>query len=454
MVAKEAKEIEELQSINDNTQVLGYDKAGNKYGWIQVGKISSSDWCGCRWRKDSLTTVGEPVGSIPKTEKMAELFGLGGYLVQNNHSRRKLSTSTHLQFASGGTAKLDGTMGHYQWGSGTNIYYATWEDDTYEYEAIDTKPIPGQMNIRVPVFSRSCAGYATIDRTENRLVSYINSDTRYRGGNNDAAKDGAYNSMLGLPATYIGVPTAATYARKNGSLWFCNERVVFAITAVIMRIYYHDRDIQAHLGIGCTCIGDWGENWGYYPYIPLSAGVGKGDYTGTFSVNVNNKTVATDIAGIPSFFGLKNFYKYLGCIEEDMLLSSNPDKTQSVYIEHNIDGHIFDVTKTDGKVLMGNTPTYGAAGWTYIKKEHLASLCNFPLEIGASQNTGYADGYYNPHATEGLRGPACLGLANRDALAGSLYFTGSLAPSTATASYGVVLCEFREAFSTEPTLIT
>ena len=78
MVAKEAKEIEELQSINDNTQVLGYDKAGNKYGWIQVGKISSSDWCGCRWRKDSLTTVGEPVGSIPKTEKMAELFGLGG----------------------------------------------------------------------------------------------------------------------------------------------------------------------------------------------------------------------------------------------------------------------------------------------------------------------------------------------------------------------------------------
>ena len=30
MAAKEAKEIEDLQSINDNTQVLGYDKAGNK----------------------------------------------------------------------------------------------------------------------------------------------------------------------------------------------------------------------------------------------------------------------------------------------------------------------------------------------------------------------------------------------------------------------------------------
>lgn len=454
MAAKEAKEIEDLQSINDNTQVLGYDKAGNKYGWIKVGQISSSDWCGCRWRKDSLTTVGEPVGSIPKIEKIAELFGLGGYLVQNNHSRRKLSTSTHLQFASGGTAKLDGTMGHYQWGSGTAIYYATWEDDIYDYEAIDTKPIPGQMNIRVPVFSRSCAGYATIDRTENRLVSYINSDTRYRGGNNDAAKDGAYNSMLGLPATNIGVPTAATYARKNGSLWFCNERVVFAITAVIMRIYYHDRDIQAHLGTGCTCIGAWGDNWGYYPYIPLSAGVEKGDYTGTFSVNVNNNTVATDIAGIPSFFGLKNFYKYLCCIEGDMLLSCNPDKTQSVYIEHNIDGHIFDVTKTDGKVLMGNTPAYGGERWEYIKKEHLASLCNFPLEIGASPNTGYADGYYNPHVTGGLRGPACFGFADFDALAGSLFFHGYYAPAYAYANFGVVLCEFREAFSTEPTLIT
>ena len=180
----------------------------------------------------------------------------------------------------------------------------------------------------------------------------------------------------------------------------------------------------------------------------------KGDYTGTFSVNVNNNTVATDIAGIPSFFGLKNFYKYLCCIEEDMLLSCNPNKTQSVYIEHNIDGHIFDVTKTDGKVLMGNTPAYGGAGWAYIKKEHLASLCNFPLEIGASQNTGSADGYYNPHATEGPRGPACFGDADNDALAGSLSFNGFYAPTSAYAHFGVVLCEFREAFSTEPTLIT
>ena len=58
-------------------------------------------------------------------------------------------------------------MGHYQWGSGVTIYYAPWEDETYLYEAVDTKPIPGQLNYKIPIFSRSCAGYATIDRTNN-----------------------------------------------------------------------------------------------------------------------------------------------------------------------------------------------------------------------------------------------------------------------------------------------
>ena len=118
---KEMKTVEDFQSINDNTKVLGYDASANKYGLISVGKINQTQWCGCRWRKDSLTTEGEPCGSLPKIECMAELFGLGGYLVRNDHSRRKLAVTDHNLFADGGTALLDGSMGHYQWGSGVTI---------------------------------------------------------------------------------------------------------------------------------------------------------------------------------------------------------------------------------------------------------------------------------------------------------------------------------------------
>jgi len=463
---KEMKTVEPFQSITDNTQVLGYDPTANKYGMISVGKINQTTWCGCRWRKDSLTTVGEPCGSLPKIERMAELFGLGGYLVSNDHSRRKLSESNHNEFAAGGTAKLDGTMGHYQWGSGVTIYYATWDDDTYEYEAVDTKPIPGQLNYKIPVFSRSCAGYATIDRTNQILVSFINSAAQYRGGNNDATLDSLFNSQLGKPATNFNVQTAAGYARKNGDLWFANERVVFAITGILKRIFFHNRSIQTAYnatlttdglhqggtGTGADTPADWNNDWHYYPYIPLSAGVEKGDFLGTFSVSITDSGGAKTISNIPSFLGLKNDYKYLGCIEEDTLLLCNSDGSQGVYIDNNIDGHRFDITTVNGKMFVGTTPVYSTAQWDYIKKEHLAYLCNFPLSVGATGSTGYGDGYYNPAATSGFRGASRLGSARNGDGAGSVFLDGRDAPSAANAYYGVSLCEFKEAFSTEPSL--
>ena len=181
--------MEILQSVNDNDFVLGYSASGKKAGLVRVGKINSTQWAGCRWRKDSVTAVGEPCGSLAKIERLAELLGLGGYLVQNDHTRRKLSKTNHNQFEGGATAALDGSMGHYQWGWGVNFYYATWEDDTYIYEAIDIKPIPGRRNYFIPVGSRSCAGYATLDRTTGALVSFVSYEARYRGGNNDATLD-------------------------------------------------------------------------------------------------------------------------------------------------------------------------------------------------------------------------------------------------------------------------
>ena len=466
MDAQEMKLLDVLQSVNDNDQLVGYSPSAQKYGLISVGKINQTQWCGCRWRKDSLTTAGEPCGSLPKIEKMAELFGLGGYLVRNDHSRRKLSPSNHNEFADGGAAQLDGSMGHYQWGSGVTIYYAFWEDETYLYEAVDTKPIPGQLNYRIPIFSRSCAGYATIDRTNNILVSYLNNAAQFRGGNNDASLDSLFNSQLGKPATNIAVPTAATYARRNGTLWFANERVAFAITAILKRIYFHNRSIQAAYnatltadglhqggtGDGCGQPSDWNNNWHYYPYIPLSAGVANGDMTGTFSVNINDNGTTRAISGIPSFLGLKNDYKYLGCIEEDTLLVCNSDKSQGVYIENNIDGHTFDVTTVNGKMFVGTTPPKAEAGWIGIKKLNLGNLCNFPLEVGTTGTTGYGDSYYNPAATSGLRGASRLGLAYDGDYAGSVCLSGYYGPSGAAAHCGVALCEFKEAFSTEPSL--
>ena len=88
-------------------------------------------------------------------------------MVKNNHSRRKLNKSDHRYYDDGSPVDFTGADGHYQWGWGVGIYYASWSDANYEYEAFDDRPIPGVPCVYIPVGSRSCAGYAQLDRTWN-----------------------------------------------------------------------------------------------------------------------------------------------------------------------------------------------------------------------------------------------------------------------------------------------
>ncbi|MBQ3700832.1 MAG: hypothetical protein II886_13160 [Prevotella sp.] len=424
----------------------------------------STTWCGCRWRLDSVATEGEPVGSLAKIEKMASIFGLGGYLVASDHTRQKLSASDHNYLADGQQAVLDGSAGHYQWGSNVPIYYAHWKDTVYEYEAIDIVPIPGHKNIRFPVFSRSCAGFAALDRTNLVLMSCINKTAQFRGGNN-SNWDGTWRSLLGKPVTNINVATVVGYARANGTLWFVNERAVFFLTAVIKRIFFHNRNIQAAVnatltadnlpqggtGQGVTQHPNWTEELAYNPYIDLDAGLELGDYTGSFSVTgLNKDDEEITLSDIPSFLGLKNDYKYLWATTEDELFINNTDKTQSMYIDNNIDGHVFDRSSIANHTLIGTTPS--ASAWQWIKEMQLDNACMVPTVIGASETTGWADGYYNPASGNTvLRGAVRLGDANNAGRAGSGCLNGDNAPSYADAHGGFALCEFSEAFTTEPT---
>ena len=141
-------------------------------------------------------------------------------------------------------------------------------------------------------------------------------------------------------------------------------------------------------------------------------------------------------------------------MEEDVLLNCNADKSQSVYVKHNIDGSNFDMTSIGDKVLMGRTPVCETADWYSISKLNLDGLVMYPLEVGATSTTGWADSYYSPAATSGLRGAACLGGAYYGGVAGSAFLYGDDAPSGALANRAACLCEFERPFSTVPTLFS
>ena len=465
----EKLKLREMESLNvgANTFVLGYDTKAGKAGLVAVSQVSGSlPWFGRKWAKGNSSPVGSPVGDFDLGQVLAKQLGLGGYLVTDAHARTKLSAANHNLLESGGAASLDGAAGHYQWGWNVPFYYQVYEDDNYLYETVSLGgPRPGFWNYYIPVGSRSCAGYAAMDRTNTKLMSVVNSTAQFRGGNNNAELDSAYNSQLCKPVTNMSISALRTAARKNGTLWFANERVMQYITAALKRIIFGNRNIQAAFnatldenglrqggtGLGIDTPTNWSSNFANYPYIRLDVGIEQGDLTGLISTTIDENGSSKAIGNIPSFYGLKNDYKYLYCMSENMLLQNNSDKSQSLYIDNNIDGSLMSLSSVAGLTQIAKGPVASAAGWQYAKEYTLKNLAFFPKEeLGGSTSTFYCDGYYNPAADSGLRGAKLLGYADYGASAGSVSLDGSTAPSAAPAHWGAFLCEYAEEFTSEP----
>ena len=459
----------ELEGLNvgANTCVVGYDTAAGKTGLIAVSQISGKlPWFGRKWAKGNSSPVGTAVGDFDLGQVLARQLGLGGYLVTDAHQRTKLSASNHNLLESGGAADLTGGAGHYQWGWNVPFYYQVYEDDYYLYETVSLGgPRPGFWNYYIPVGSRSCAGYAAMDRTNTKLMSVVNSTVQFRGGNNNSALDAAYDSQLCKPVSNMAISALRTAARKNGTLWFANERVMQYITAALKRIIFGNRNIQAAFnatldanglrqggtGQGIDLPTDWNVNFSYYPYIRLDVGIDQGDLTGLISTTIDENGANKTIGNIPSFYGLKNDYKYLYCMSENMLLQNNSDKSQSLYIDNNIDGSNMNLSSVAGLTQIAKGPVAASAGWQHAKEYTLKNLAFFPKEeLGATSSTFYCDGYYNSAATSGLRGAKLLGDASHGDNAGSLSLYGSNAVSDAGANWGAFLCEYAEAFTTQP----
>lgn len=428
-------------------------------------------WFGIKKPVGDAQCEGVPCGNLLRLRMMKNIFRLGGYMVKNDHTRRKLSPNDHRYYEDDGSAVVfTGADGHYQWGWGVDIYYANWIEDGYEYEVVDDRQIYGHPCVKIPVGSVSATGRCAIDRTNLILCGYISDDPQYRGGTNEASYDNTWRSQLQSAVTNINVITLAGYARKNGNLWFANERVSIFVVGLLMRIFFHNSHIQAPfiegvdenglhrggLGQGIDYSDDveWSTR-GYGLYVKLSTGIEKGDFLGLLSTTIKKSDDSDLVIGnIPCFFGLKNWYKSLWVMEEDSLLVCNSNKTQSMYVKKVIDGQAIDMSTVSGLQLVGATPAHESGSWSPIKQISKAYLSGMPTQDGGSYDTFFGDGYYNPAVTDGsVRGSIRLGRADHGGAAGSCMLHGGSAPSYAHANGGAVLCEFAESFDTELTTV-
>ena len=413
------------------------------------------------WDETNSTPVAAGYyGSLAALKELPKKLGLGRYLVTDDRVRRKLDPADSNRYEDGSPAKLDGTQGQCMWCWNAH-YYTMWKEGNRTIETITFQPIPGKKSVYVPAGGISWLSTGVIDRTEQKLCSVISTDARYRGGNGsvlssyaDLADDAPQKTMLGMAATAYPYGSFSTIARKRGEGWDACWYVARAVVEYTMRIILGTRHSQSAynaeldadglyqggLGSGVTNMPNWGDYNGYYPIVPTSVGLEKGDGIGIveYSVTKGDGT-AVYTAPVPVFFGLVNPFGHLWGVCGGLVIDVGAEKTLAYVAPSLYTG--FSWTDTEGMLLAAELPR--AEG--YIKKYSTHLLCCLPTEVGATAATCFADYFYtNWQSSKGFRVGLVGGSSYCGATAGA-FVTHAYYAATSTSAYvSSPLCFFEE----------
>ena len=459
MKKKELSSFKQFAQVDAGDLLFGKSLSGNEYGFFPASFLGDDGYAAVRFNLDQSSPVGERCGDLNYVKRLPSLLGLGCYLVGNDHSRKKLDPNNHYKFATGEAAKLDGTMGQYQWGVRTPFYVAAWMEGSYLYEAASLKPIPGRECYRVPVFSIAAGHSGIIDRTNNILCSLISSAEQYRGGGGSAITSGnasAENlSMLGYAATEKGIATFEELGRKRGEGWGAGWYWIDTVIMILADIILGTRNIQTSfsaskdanglyqggLGYGVASMPGWEAYNGYHPVVPYSAGVELADALGvaSYAVKKSDGTVVYN-APIPCFFGLKNPYGHLWCGKNRIIAVINADGSYSFYVAKSSLTE-WKYSETANMIKVGTILPSTPETWNYVKRINFQGLAGMPSEDGATSATYRSDGCYFHKAVSGFRSPLGSGNAHDGDFDGLACFHGNYAPSTSYSILSSPLCE-------------
>ena len=239
----------------------------------------------------------------------------------------------------------------------------------------------------------------------------MNDDADYRGGDNKAAWDGTYRSLLGRPVTYINRTNLRNYARnrKSGSSeWNCYTYDVYKTLFWLFVVEYATLNSQAAynseptsegyrqggLGAGVTTFINWKAFNGRYPFVPCGHTDSLGNRTGVVPYTVKNDDESISYTcDVLRYRGVENIFGHiLKCIDGcNIQVSASEDNggtgLSKAFICH--DPANFQDTNYDNYSYVGNINRVRG----YIK-EVLFGLGGeiLPKLIGGGSTTYFCDG--------------------------------------------------------------
>ena len=356
-----------------------------------------------------------------------------------------LDPQDSTKLATGEDAILDGTAGQVMVEIPEHYRKFTLTEDSYNCE-ISLYPFVGAHKVNKCYIS---AYEASLDRTNNKLSSVVNTTTQFRGGTNQSAWDDTYRSLLGRPVTGVSLTNFRTYANNRGSNWKCQEWDIYCAVYWLYTIEYANLNCQSAfnenttdegykqggLGSGVTNISNWNGYNGYNPFVPCGYTNSLGNYTGIITYPTPNEdgTIRYN-APVPSYRGIENPFGHIWKWTDGVLAKGN-GTIQEYYKTNNRSE--YSSSLTSDYIKIGESPTGNG-----YKKEILRNYQGDIMTsvVGGSDTTYFCDYHYQAVSNGTIYGFLSGGCANHGARAGFGSLDSYDGPASTSADIGSRIC--------------
>lgn len=249
---------------------------------------------------------------------------------------------------------------------------------------------------------------ATIHRPTNKLSSVVNTTPDYRGGDNDASKDGHFNTQIGRPASMFSLDEARLFARNRGSAsWNCYayevHKRLFWLFAVEYATFNSQDDFNAQpstegykqggLGIGVTNLTGWDSLFDTYPVVPCGITNRLGNRTGIMQygcIKADDGSIYQTLS-VPSYRGVENPFGHIWKLTDGakaIIYPSSAGRASEFY-----------VCRDKEKWEAGGLTDYELRGVIPQTSGHIREVIlsedgeTMPLKIGAGSTSYFCDDF-------------------------------------------------------------
>lgn len=321
---------------------------------------------------------------------------------------------------------------------------------------ISEYPLPGYHAVPKMYIS---AYEASMERSTGKLCSVANSSPDFRGGNDNAAWDSTYRSLLGRPVTAKSRTTFRNAARlRNASAtseWNCLDYNAYKAVFWLYYVEYANRNCQlafnaqkdasgfaqGGLGGGVVNTTDWDRFNDYYPFVPCGYTDDLGNASGEVAYVMTKEDGSPyGTVYVNRYRGIENPFGHLWKCSDgiNIQIASEADGgTSKVYVSD--DPAKYNDSNYIGYTLRG----LEARELGYVKELAFGEFGDImPAVVGDGSTTCWADYHYTsiPASGVALRSVLFGGNANSGTLAGFGFAYSSNAPSLTSANVGSRLC--------------